>query len=344
MSNFYALEVNDSRWNKFMLKSYQYDFYQTTCYHLLQSIGKPILLTATFGDDFIAMPLVIRKVEGTDYYDCTSVYGYCGPASNLSFSLVTNEMFEYFRSELNLYFQKNNIISVFSRLHPIIYGDKLFTNFGTVKKINETVAIDLRLSPEEQRRQYRKSNKSEINQLKGKKGFTIKEAKSDDEIKAFVEIYQETMKRVDANPYYFFDYDYFHSFLKNKCYSTKLLLAIHNCQITAGAIFTITDKIMQYHLAGTKNEYIKDTPMKLILDAARLIGNQLKLEYLHLGGGVGGSDEDSLFRFKAGFSQNRFIFRIWQYIVDHEKYEAVCKMKFSNRIINSNFFPQYRAT
>jgi hypothetical protein len=343
MNNFYALEMNDLRWNEYVLKSYQYDFYHTNCYHLLQNVGKPILLVATFGNDFIAIPLILREIEGTDYFDCTSVYGYCGPISNLNFNCVTEEMFEYFRLELRLYFQKNKIISVFSRLHPVICGDQLFSNFGIVKSLNETVAIDLKLSPEEQRKQYRKSNKSEINQLKGKKGFMIKEAESDEEIQAFVEVYKETMERVDADPYYFFDYDYFHSFLKNGCYSTKLLLAIHGGQITAGAVFTVTDKIMQYHLAGTKNEYIKDTPMKLILDTARLIGNQLKLEYLHLGGGVGGSDEDSLFRFKAGFSESRFIFRIWQYVVDQEKYEAICKMKFSNRIINSNFFPQYRA-
>lgn len=45
---------------------------------------------------------------------------------------------------------------------------------------------------------------------------------------------------------------------------------------------------MQYHLAGTTEGYIRQAPMKLILDEARLLGNELGLEYLYLGGGVEG--------------------------------------------------------
>jgi hypothetical protein len=157
------------------------------------------------------------------------------------------------------------------------------------------------LRTEEQKKQYRKSNKSELNQLR-RKGFEVVEATTIDEIDKFVSIYHETMQRVDANSNYFFDYKYFYSFLKNPCFKSKLLLAKFNGEVSAGAIFTITNKIMQYHLAGTTEKYIKETPMKLILDEARLLANQLNLDYLHLGGGVGGSDEDSLFRFKSGFS------------------------------------------
>ena len=98
---------------------------------------------------------------------------------------------------------------------------------------------------------------------------------------------------------------------------------------------------MQYHLAGTSKEFLKDTPMKLLLDEARLIGNEIGLDYLHLGGGVGGSDEDSLFRFKSGFSSYRCQFKTWQYIVEPDAYNILVSQRTKNK--DSSFFPLYRS-
>lgn len=340
---FSIIGINDANWDLVVGKSFQYDFYHTRCYHQLEENKNSRLFLAEVNSNFIAIPLIIRNIEETDFFDCTSAYGYCGPLSNLDFEEIPEELIIYFQTELINYFQKNKIVSAFSRLHPIIDGDIVFSDFGLIKEVNKTVAIDLKLTSEEQRRQYRKSNKSEINQLKGKKGFTVIEASSIEQIRAFTDIYHETMRRVNAGENYFFDYNYFSNFLKNECFSSKLLLAINNDEITAGAIFTVTKGIMQYHLAGTTEKYINETPMKLILDYARELGNKLKLEYLHLGGGVGGSDEDSLFKFKSGFSKQRFNYRIWQFIVDDEIYQSLCKIKLVNPDLESNYFPLYRS-
>src|SRR5690606_7067649 len=141
---------------------------------------------------------------------------------------------------------------------------------------------------------------------------------------------------------YYFSKQYFYDFLATADFDSKLLVAKFDGKVIAGAIFTYTDKIMQYHLAGTTEAFIRDTPMKLILDEARLLGNQLGLHYLHLGGGVGGSDEDSLFRFKSGFSKNFKQFSVWKYIVDMDNYEMlVQKNEIKDR--QSNFFPLYRS-
>jgi hypothetical protein len=78
--------------------------------------------------------------------------------------------------------------------------------------------------------------------------------------------------------------------------------------------------------------------MKLILDEARLLGNQTTAKSLHLGGGVGGSDEDSLFRFKSGFSKDFKEFSVWKFIVNEEIYEDLSKDK-----VCTDFFPLYRS-
>ncbi|MEO4006317.1 MULTISPECIES: GNAT family N-acetyltransferase [unclassified Flavobacterium] len=339
MVKFSIVEIEDFEWKNIVSKSKQYDFYHTQSYHLLAKENHPVLCVAYFNDDFIALPLIIRDIVGTPYKDCTSVYGYCGPISSMDFNKIPDEIIQSFQNKLLVFFKENNIITAFSRLHPLIANEKLFDGFGIVKDINKTIAIDLRLSLDEQRKQYRKSNKSELNQLR-RKGFQVIESQNKSDVDTFVSIYQETMRRVEASESYFFDKDYFYDFLNNSCFENKLLLAKKDNIITAGAIFTITDKIMQYHLAGTTEAYIKETPMKLILDEARLLGNDLGVDFLHLGGGVGGSDEDSLFRFKSGFSDYRCNYKVWQFIVDPEKYDELVK---NCKVVRTNFFPLYRS-
>jgi hypothetical protein len=330
-------------WDDIISKCDAHDFYHTRSYHALESRegqDKAVLFVCNEADDFIAMPLLIRKIPGNVYYDCTSVYGYVGPVSNLSTELIQESLVNGFQKSLEEFFRKENIIAAFSRLHPLIASQSVFNNFGSIRAINKTVAIDMQLTQEEQWKDFRKSNKSEINQLRKKKGYTVKEVETEEELAVFVAIYNETMQRVNAGDYYCFELDYFKQLLNSPDYNATILIAIKEGEIAAGAVFTVTHTFMQYHLAGTGAAYSYDTPMKLILDEARLKAKALQLDFLHLGGGVGGSDEDSLFRFKSGFSKRYFQFGTWQYIANPEAYKELVS---SNGVTESEFFPLYRA-
>ena len=173
--------------------------------------------------------------------------------------------------------------------------------------------------------------------------FLVREAESQDEIRDFVRLYHNTMKRVNASGGYYFEYDYFYNLLNNPCFKSKLLLAKIEGRAAAGAVFTIAGRIMQYHLSGTADDHIREAPMKLIIDEARMMGNTMGLEYLHLGGSVGDKDDDSLFLFKSGFSDIRFQSRVWQYIVDEEKYRDLNTLFKGTSDQSSNYFPIYRS-
>lgn len=340
INKFSVIEVNDSSWSAIVKRSKQFDFYHTQQYHLLENENRPVLLVAFFNNDFIALPLIIRAIPNTDLFDCTSVYGYCGLISSTEISTIPLEKINYFKEQLLIFFENNGIVSVFSRLHPLIAPDSFFNDFGLVKNINKTVAIDLRLSPEQQRMQYRKSCKSELNQLR-RNGYEVTSAKTKEDIDAFVAIYWETMKRVGADEKYFFSRNYFYAFLENEGFKSRLLLAKKDGEIVAGAIITITNKIMQYHLAATAEAHLNEGAMRLIIDEARLLGNELGLDFFHIGGGVGGSDDDSLFYFKSGFSDYRCEYQIWQMIIDPEKYNELSQKVTVD--VNKKFFPLYRA-
>jgi hypothetical protein len=70
---------------------------------------------------------------------------------------------------------------------------------------------------------------------------------------------------------------------------------------------------------------------------------------LHLGGGVGGSTEDSLYTFKSGFSQLSHKFLTLRLITDEEKYHHLVNLRAKvlevtpSDLLQSNFFPAYRS-
>ena len=84
------------------------------------------------------------------------------------------------------------------------------------------------------------------------------------------------------------------------------------------------------------------------IDAMRWWAQEQGYKYLHLGGGVGGS-EDGVFKFKEAFSKSRHNFQTWRFVCDREKYDylltlnAQAKNTSVEELESSGFFPAYRA-
>ncbi|WP_296386895.1 peptidoglycan bridge formation glycyltransferase FemA/FemB family protein [Winogradskyella sp.] len=322
-------------WNHILNKIGNYDFYHTYDYHSI-SIGKnEVSILLVFKDDtnIIALPLVLRPIENTPYFDFTSVYGYSGPLTN-----ITDTDYDYskFQSKLNTYFKEKDIISVFSRLHPYIEQDTILNNLGDVIDLGKVVNIDVSLPIEESRRAYGKSNKNQVNKLK--RQCTVHKAKTKEDILEFVDIYHENMHRLDAEDYYFFDKDYFLNFMEIEDFKTDILLVKDNetDSYIAGSMFVKTNDMVQFHLSGTRTDFLRMKPSKLFLDEMRLEATEEGFTYFNLGGGLG-SQEDSLFEFKASFSKDFKIFKIWKYIVNQVVYDEL-----STNSKDSGFFPKYR--
>lgn len=341
MNKFFVLAVSDPDWARIISLSHQYDFYHTQSYSQLERNNEPVLCVAYQDNDFIALPLVIRKIEGTDFYDCTSVYGYCGPVSNLPFESITKEHILFFQSELLKFFKDKELVSAFSRLHPIFKQYPVLENLGIIKEINKTVAIDLTLLKEEQYLAYSAWHRKDIMRLM-RQGFIVSEASTNSEIDNFIQMYNELMGRLIADNLYYFSREYFYSFLNNPCFKAKLLLVKKDNEIAGGALITFTNDIIQVHLSCDNIKYRTKSPVKIIIDHARLMGCDLKMKLLHMGGGRQGSSDDSLFYWKAGFSNKRFVFSGWQLIVDEAKYSYLNDFfKIDNKNI-CNYFPAYR--
>ncbi|MBV9999230.1 MAG: aminotransferase class I/II-fold pyridoxal phosphate-dependent enzyme [Verrucomicrobia bacterium] len=87
--------------------------------------------------------------------------------------------------------------------------------------------------------------------------------------------------------------------------------------------------------------------MTLIFDAVRLWANEAGARVFHLGGGVGAS-QDSLFHYKAGFSDRRHDFAIWRWVVQPGLYRELCARRARVHELQGlepaspDYFPAYR--
>lgn len=337
-------------WMDVLACTAQHDFYHLPGYHhLAEERGEGVaqLFTYREGDYTVALPLLVRPVEtpgGEGWSDATSVYGYAGPLSShaeLPASVVKN-----FHAALTEEMVKRRVLCAFSRLHPLIAQAGILNGLGECQPGGETVSIDLTIPTEEQWSRYRPSRRTRINKLR-RQGLVCERDGELRHLGEFTSIYHETMHRVNAQETYFFEPDYFTRLASTLGPAFQLFVVKLDGAVICGALFVVCDGIVQYHLGGTKSEFLNLAPKTLLVDTVRLWANEAGARVVHLGGGVG-SKSDSLFHFKAGFSDRRHTFPTWRWVIGPDVYRDLCERDSKRNAGRGvqwtcrGFFPQYR--
>lgn len=332
-----------SMWKQYVERCDDYDMYHTWEYHKISENNKegaPILFVYSDEDKLIVFPILVREIPDSSYKDATSCYGYVGPISRGD---LTQADVLKFQEAFIKYCNQENIIAVFSRLHPLLSQDTILNNLGAITQNSLTITVDLKQTLQEQRAHYRKSTKSEINKLRRIASIQWVDP-TQENIDSFMSIYNENMKRVDASAHFFFSSSYYQSLLNATEFNTKLAFVTLEGERIATSLFTFCNHTIQYHLSGTRNAHLNLAPVKLILDEVRLMGTQEGFLNFHLGGGTGLDQQDPLFRFKRAFSKKETIFKTFNLVVNHTAYNDLCdKALRLAQTIDENYFPRYRA-
>lgn len=332
--------TENEMWTAYVQRSFDFDFYHSWAYHAMDKRGTPLLFVFEDGDQFIALPLLKRKIDGTGLFDLTSVYGYTGPLSNKPFDDLDEATLQGFRTAFRDFVANEKIVSLFSRLNPFFKQVKLLQDLGGIRPNGRTVFMDLSEPLENQREKYDKRLHRQIRQLR-KQDFPMKETESVEDIKVFTEMYLENMDRVSALPGYYYNAEFFTRIIHTKEFSCKLILLYDGTEIMCGAIITCSKYIIRNHLSATNSSYIKGSPSKLLTDEISLMGRKMGMKYFHMGGGVGGRD-DSLLAFKSRFSPLYLDDHIWCYVPDEEIYQDLVER--SGNSGKDGYFPLYRNT
>lgn len=339
MYTLYSLCQSDE-WLQVIQRMPEYDFYDTPEYHRLDTSGNAVLFVYEEDETAVCLPMILREIPGTNYKDVTSVYGYAGPL--ISNPEKTSAIGPGFRKNLDLFFCREKVVSVFSRLNPLrVRQSELLQGLGETHVLNQTVFIDLALSQEAQWSTYSESLRRQVRRI-AEKGIETVEASSAEEWLTFGKIYNASMRRRNAGVHYFFPDAYFLNLRNARSFKTLLLVSRYQGEIIAGGLFTLCNGTMQYHLGAVKSDYISFSPLKILLDEARRRGCKEGMRIFHLGGGYGGEDSP-LLAFKSRFSPLRKDFKIWKYCTNEEAYTLLVKEKSRDESpTEEHYFPLYR--
>ena len=334
------LTAADPAWPALLEAAGGHDVYHLPAWHSLAEAmgeGEARLFAYREGDRFVAMPLLTRAIGGAGLRDATSVYGYAGPV--LSAWPPGAGMVGRFRRALEEFARKQRLVSVFSRLHPLLDQAGLLAGLGEVRPHGSTVSLDLTLPPDRQTADYSRNHRRGLERLRTG-GFVTQLDREFRHLDTFVAIYHENMHRVGANPYYLFPPAYFRGLREGLGERLLLVVCLKGDEVASAGLFTLTDGIGQYHLGATADAFAGLAASKQVFDTARVLLAERGARALHLGGGRGAA-EDSLFRFKAGFSSRRHPFATWRWIVDPKAYARLVAEHSCDPA--SDFFPAYRA-
>ncbi len=330
-------------WNP-VLTQLNYDFYQVAEYCKLEAKvlkGRSVAWYGIINGFEFVIPLIEREIHyrGIIDRDLVSPYGYSGIA--YSSSACQNDI----KNAIHLFndeARNEGFISSFIRLHPIYNTFELEDNEMITQFVHgNTVAIDLRMSLLNIRKFFSNDHKRNLKRI-SKLGLMV-EIDNWNRLDEFVSVYINTMRRKNAASRYFFDIDYFNNLRMIKNAESHLILILDkNRELVSGGIFTICNRLAQFHLSGTVESFLKYSPSRKLIDSAIEFCKYSGADILHLGGGFGANNLNGLFRFKSGFGGRLYNFKTLRLIHDYKKYNQLIQNQKANVDVQDNFFPEYR--
>jgi hypothetical protein len=270
-------------------------------------------------------PLIVREIRGTGRHDAISPYGYPGFAwEGERTGAGTGADGPLDPAAVD--WSATGLVSVFirHRLGPPPLA-------GATER-NVVQIVDPALPPKSRpsdRRQIRRNLEAgyRVEVVPGAETTTAQRA-------AFLAVYEQTMRRTEAAPHYFFDGPYFERILSAA--GTWLALAVDPAgEVAAASIAAVSDGYLHYYLSGSADARLRDSPMKNVV--ARLGELAAELEQpLNLGGGI--SRGDALEEFKRGFANRQLGWHSSEIVCDPAAYRELSAGREGG-----GYFPAYRA-
>ena len=352
MGNFELIDVYHSdKWNKYLgkLLKEQKDIYYTPEYYSLyenNNDGKAFCFVYTDGDNIALYPYLRNSISdlgydlNKEYYDIQGAYGYNGVISN-------NYTFEFraaFYSTFNKYCKETNIIAEFTRFHPILKNHIFSNGFITTVKDRNTVILHLEKAYNEiWMNEYSSKNRNMIRKAHNMK-YQVKiwERPSSKNISNFIELYHNTMRRINAEKYYYFNKKYFTDILNN-FNSNSILFEVVNYknEIECAIILLEFGVYTQYHLSCRKADS-DNSVNNFILDEAIKYSMSRGMKYFHLGGGTTSNQDDPLYKFKSNFSKTYGEFFIGKKIHNPQIYNSILQQWLLKNLEDNERLLRYR--
>jgi len=256
--------------------------------------GRPVLLglRGTCGE--VLFPCIVRQLpRGERGVDVVSPYGYGGPVA-----VGTLPPLAAFESAYEEWCGVNHVVSTFIRFHPFLQNQAYAPSRTKTVRLAGTVVWDISAGRDlfaDMRDGYPRA----IRAMARRAVCTVSRGEA-----AFIRfrpIYEETMRRVGAVPFYFFPDSYWRMMLEKLGDRAVFFEASLDGELIASSLVLEGRPWLHCHLSATSERGRPTQVGKLLYYEAARWGQQNGFVAMHLGGGVG-CREDSLLAFKLGFA------------------------------------------
>lgn len=227
-------------------------------------------------------------------YDLETPYGYGGPLTNCYDSVFLSAAFSAYKAECI----KQHIICEFIRFHPfnpLLQHNEYFNFFCQERQL---VIVDLTLTQAERWSKYSKTTRNIIRKAQKVLEYDC----ADDAVGSFINMYQQTMDRNQAAKFYYFDSDYFNQL--SAISGVELLTVKLAGEHVSMGFFMQRGELSHYHLSANNCDLLRENGNYALLDFAFDRAKKNGCKWMILGGGRTSAHDDSLFKFKAKFSDN----------------------------------------
>jgi hypothetical protein len=349
---FHLFRPNSAQWDSWIGRA-NADFYHMSAYHrFIEGMSGNQAWLAVYGsqDKFIAWPYLIRPIDGTDFFDGTSVYGYTGPV--VANVMENDHVFinDAWKRILGTW-KAQGLVTMFTCFHPILGNSALCESFKTgtsssdegLLTMGQSVSIDLAVNPDNRLAAYKKQFRQDLKRSI-KLGLKVELDEQWNHFDSFVRLYRANMASLDADPRYWYSASELRQLIEALGSNCCLTVIRIEDEIAAALMIVICGDIAQAHLTGIDERFREYSPLKLLLHESANIASNLGAKVFHLGAGLGGV-EDSLFRFKAQYSKCRHSFVVGRWVLDDEHYRVLNEQYANESDLSktSGFFPRYRA-
>jgi len=340
------------KWEEIVRSFKEYDVYYLNGYvkaFQINGDGVPLLfhyisdknrgICVVMKRDIAELSFCMHSIPLDTYFDIITPYGYGG-------WIIEGEISQ---AELQIFSQvywdflcRENIIAEFVRYHPLLMNANYMRSILPVIDLGTTICMKI-ADPETMWNSITGKNRNVIRKAQ-KNGVQIYHDKSISIFNEFIKIYNETMEHDNADPYYFFGKEFYHSIHNDLYTNYEVFYAVYHDIIIAMAIIIYANDNMHYHLSGSYSEYRMLAPSNLLLYEAACWGSAKGLKSFHLGGGLG-SAEDNLYKFKKAFSNSKKQFSISKRVINEEIYNRIIQLRQKQEPdfnTDSSFFPLYR--
>ncbi|MGY2002859.1 GNAT family N-acetyltransferase [Blastococcus sp. SYSU DS1024] len=312
------------------------DTYLQAAYHhasaLLEPPGtRPVFLRVRLPGGDVGLPLLLRPLPDWGW-DATTPYGYGGPVSRGAPDVAA------FGRALDEWARRNHVVSTFLRLHPLLGNDRFVPPTGDVTTLGQTVAWDVSAGRDlvahmhpHHRRAVRRADQA---------GLEITIHPGPPSLEGFRKLYDITMRRQGANPFFFFPTPYWDTLLTHSADLEPVLVEGRiDGELVSSLLCFMKGPWLHYHLGGSADLARRTGASNRCFLAAAQWAQSRGVTGFHLGGGVGGSSASPLFLFKHRFDPGSapLTFRIAKLVHDRERYAELAGTDST-----SGFFPPWR--